>query len=62
MLQNMSLDEDNEQAMEVESMLECPQNISRQVCVLFTEVSATAAMRRPMEFPCTVTMPDRVRH
>ena len=56
----MSLDEDSEQAMEVESALECPQSIPRQVCVLFTEASATAAMRRPTEFPCTITMPDGV--
>ena len=57
---DMSLDEDSEQAMEVESALDCPQSIPRQVCVLFTEGSATAAMRRPTEFPCTVTIPDGV--
>ena len=32
---DMSLDEDSEQAMEVESILEYPQSIPRQVCVLF---------------------------
>ena len=58
---DMSLDEDNEQAMEVESTLEYPQSIPREVCVLFVEGSASAAMRRPTEFPCTVTMPDGVR-
>ena len=56
----MSLDEDSEQAMEVESALEYPQSIPRQVCVLYAEGSASAAMRRPTEFPCTVTMPDGV--
>ena len=58
---DMSLDKSSEQAMEVESALECPQSISRQVYVLFTEASATAAMRRPTEFPCTVTILDGVR-
>ena len=57
---NISLDKDGEQAMEAETSLEYPQSIPRQVCVLFTEASATAAMRRPIEFPCTVTMPDGV--
>ena len=57
---DMSLDEDSKQAMEAESALERPQSIPRQVCVLFTETSASAAMRRPTEFPCTVTMPDGV--
>ena len=57
---DMSLDEDNEQAMEIESALEYPQSIPRQVCVLFAEGSGSAAMRRPAEFPCTVTMPDGV--
>ena len=58
---DMSLGESSEQAMEVESTFECPQSIPRHVCVLFTEASATAAIRRPTEFPCTVTMPDGVR-
>ena len=58
---DMSLDEDSGQAMEVESALECPQSMPRQVCVLFTETSASAAMRRPTEFPCTVTMPMESR-
>ena len=58
---DMSLGKSREQAMEVESTLECPQSIPRQVCVLFIEASATAAMRRPTEFPCMVTMPDGVR-
>ena len=56
----MSLDEDSEQAMEIESVLKYPQSIPRQVCVLFAEGSTAAAMRRPTEFPCTVTMPDGV--
>ena len=58
---DMSLDEDSEHAMEVESVLEYPHKIACQVCVLHTEGSATDAMQRPTEFPCTVTMPDGVR-
>ena len=56
----MRLDEDSEQAMEVESTLEYPQSIPRQGCVLYAEGSRSAAIRRPAEFPCTVTMPDGV--
>ena len=47
--------------MEVESILEYPQNIPRQVCVLLAENSASSAMRRHIEFPCKVTMSDGVR-
>ena len=57
---DMSHDEDSEQAMEVESALGYPQSIPRQVCVLYAEGSTSATMRRPIEFPCTVTMPDGV--
>ena len=57
----MSLDEDNEPIMEVESTLEYPRGIPHQVCVLQAETSASAGVRRPTEFPCTVTMPDGVR-
>ena len=58
---HMSLDEDRKQAIEVESAPENPLNIPRQVCVIIAEGSASAAMQRSTEFPCTITMPDGVR-
>ena len=57
----MRLEEDSEPMMEVENTLKYLQNILRQVCILLAEHSASTAIQRPTEFPCTITMPDGVK-
>jgi hypothetical protein len=58
---DMSLDNDVESMTGIDSAYTCPRVTPHQVYVAFSaESSAAAAVRRPTQFPCTVTMPDGV--
>lgn len=55
----MDRDDDTEATPDIRTAYTYPSPIPWQVCVAITaETSGSAASRRPVEYPCTVTVPD----